>query len=174
MKRLTAIITLLLCMGMLFSCGGAQRYSSLNFGFSADYPAGWTVSEDETSVCFSTPDASASDDFYENVIYTGAIVLKDSGASDLDGFAALVAEGISTNTADYTELLRERTTVAGLDCVKLVYTCTSSQTSYVIKQCMYLLCDGELVHNIVYTANSETYDTYAADADAIAGSFKVN
>lgn len=173
MKRLNAVILLLLCAAVLFSCGGAKRYVSSSFGMSADCPDGWQVTEDASSVCFTAPTSGANDDFYENVIYTGETALATVGAADLDAFVKLIAYEIGVNTSNYTELAREHTTIAGFDTVKLVYTCTSSQTSYVIKQCMYLICDGDSVHCMVYTANSETYDAYLETAESIVNSLKV-
>lgn len=151
----------------LASCGSGA-YTSKTFGFSAVCPEGWTVEEDAISVWFGTPAESSADDFLENVSYSGA----DALTGTLDDYVALLVEGLSANSANYTELSRESASIAGLDAVVLTYTCTSSQTPYVIKQRMFLLCDGTNVYNLVYTAHTESFNLYAAEAAAIAESFQ--
>lgn len=159
---------------MAVSCSGSKTtYKSLTFGFSADCPKGWTVSEDETSVCFQTPLESDTDDFYENVVYAGAVVLAETDAATLADFVSLVADGVGGSTTDFTEISRVESTVAGFDAVILTYTCSSSQTSYLLEQRMYLLSDGKKVYNIVYTANTDSFSRFEAGAGEIAESFSL-
>jgi len=169
MKRLAVLLTAVL---LLLTACGDNRFNSKLYDFTAVCPEGWTVSEDMASASFMAPVAGDTDDFYENVNYAGAIPLVESGAGTLDGFVELVVEGVSGNTGAYTEISRENETIAGLDAIVLTYTCTTSQSSYVIKQRMFIMTDGENVYNIVYTANEGSFDTYADAARSIAESFQ--
>jgi len=151
-------------MLMLASCGSNVKTSKL-FGFSAECPEGWEFSEDSISACFGV---TAEDDFYENVSYSGA----DAWDGTLADYADALAEALAANSANFTEISREETKIAGMDAMVLTYTCTSSQTTYVIKQRMFLLHDGTEMHNLVYTAHEGSFDAHAAEAEAIAQSFQ--
>ncbi len=152
---------------MLTSCG-SNIYTSKQFAFSAICPDGWTVSEDMISVCFGTPAETDADDFFENVTYAGA----DEISGTIDEYMQQLSAAINENSVNYTEISCENATFAGYDARVLTYTCTSSQTSYIIKQRMFVLTDGKQIFNLVYTANTDSFDVYAAQAEAIAESFK--
>ena len=164
-RRNAALLAAVMLALTLASCGAGTATSKL-FGFSADCPEGWEFTEDSISACFGV---AAEDDFYENISYSGA----DEWDGTLADYVTALVEALAANSANFTEISREEATVAGMDAVVLTYTCTSSQTTYVIKQRMYLLHDGAQVHNLVYTAHEGSFDAHAADAAAIAESFKV-
>ena len=149
---------------LLASCGSGVKTSKL-FGFSAECPEGWEFSEDSISACFGV---AAEDDFYENVSYSGA----DQWDGTLADYADLLAEALAQNSANFTEISREEAAIAGMDALVLTYTCTSAQTTYIIKQRMFLMHDGAEVHNLVYTAHEGSFDAHAAEALAIAQSFQ--
>ena len=163
-RRVIAVCMLALMLG---ACG-SNVFTSKIFGFSAACPEGWTVSEDIISACFGSPAESETDDFFENVTYTGA----DKLSGTLTEYVQMLSEAIAANSTDYSEVSREEATVAGLNAVILTYTCTSSQTAYVIKQRMFVLSDGINIYNLVYTAHEGSFDTYADEAASIAESFK--
>jgi hypothetical protein len=165
MKMNRKIAALLLSAALLLaSCGSGVKTSKL-FGFSAECPEGWEFSEDSISACFGV---AAEDDFYENVSYSGA----DPWDGTLADYADLLAEALAQNSANFTEISREEAAIAGMDALVLTYTCTSSQTTYIIKQRMFLMHDGAEVHNLVYTAHEGSFDAHAAEALAIAESFQ--
>ena len=165
MKMNRKIAALLLSAALLLaSCGSGVKTSKL-FGFSAECPEGWEFSEDSISACFGV---AAEDDFYENVSYSGA----DAWDGTLADYANALAEALAANSANFTEISREEAAIAGMDALVLTYTCTSAQTTYIIKQRMFLMHDGAEVHNLVYTAHEGSFDAHAAEALAIAQSFQ--
>jgi len=174
-KPLRLLCTVVLCLSVCLSgCGKAgHTCRSELFAFSADCPDGWSYTEDEYSACFYAPDEE-NDDFYESVIYAGAVNYNaENGVNTLDGYADILCMSLSAQLSDFTVLSRESGKIAGMDALVLTYRCTSSQTAYTMVQRRYIMQDKKSFYQLIYTATEGTFEKFEPAAASIAGSFRI-
>ena len=174
MKRLIAILLLLLLAVSLVACGdddvtdGMKNVAPENAKFYFYVPETWL--EQEGNICGAlSPRGDATDTFRANVIVTTYIA---------DTYYSPKSYWEEKCKKDYEAVLSELvvvegdckdTTMGGMNAYQMVFTHKIGADTY--KQLQVIAVDNNMVYTLQYTAKLADYDTNLEDVESIRAKF---
>jgi hypothetical protein len=153
---------------------GYFTYTDNVNGFSIDYPGGWRQPPlpppfDRIillSVGPSEPCGGFDADFY---VYTDRFRLSQT----LDDYSEYESEIVQRSYREFSELVKEKTTISGLTAIKVEYEYRLSDYTKVREMTIYV-GQGSTVWKLDFTAAESCWNMYVTTVDTMVNRFKIS
>jgi hypothetical protein len=147
---------------------GTQRYESSEFGFTLDYPQGWTVNDQPGVAALLVNQASAQDGFAESM----NVVTEDlPGEIPLDDYTEATIRNLEEGFGEIEVIEEGPTTVGDLDAHSIEYRAVQQGQTLTFLQKWFV--EGTTAFVLTYTGHEEGFEELRSEAESIMESFRL-
>jgi hypothetical protein len=155
--------------GTLALLDGYELYTSNDYNFAIQYPAGWEFQEDAfgSHVMFFTPQTE-EDQFRENIGVITEVLPTDM---TVDEYYDEAKVHLMDFISDFEEVANTNITIAGEAGKKVQYL--GSQGTYQLKRQQIFFIKDKVTYVVTYTAMADTFDEYVDVVDEMIGTMTI-
>jgi hypothetical protein len=147
---------------------GTERYENPEFGFTLDYPQGWTVNDQPGVAALLVNQASAQDGFAESV---NVVTEELPGEIPLDDYTEATMRNLEAGFGQIDVIEEGPTTIGGLPAHSIEYR--AEQQGQTLSFFQTWLIDETTAFVLTYTGANEGFEELRPEADTIIESFRV-